>query len=44
MSALVDQLKGGLDAPICLTWELTYACNLECVHCLSSSGRRDLAS
>src|SRR4029079_7901372 len=27
--------------PICLTWELTYACNLSCVHCLSSSGRRD---
>jgi [mycofactocin precursor peptide]-tyrosine decarboxylase / 3-amino-5-[(4-hydroxyphenyl)methyl]-4,4-dimethylpyrrolidin-2-one synthase len=24
-----------------LTWELTYACNLACVHCLSSSGRRD---
>ena len=41
MSALVDQLKGGLDAPICLTWELTYACNLQCVHCLSSSGQRD---
>lgn len=41
MTALVDQLKGGLDAPICLTWELTYACNLACVHCLSSSGRRD---
>ena len=41
MTALVDQLKGGLDAPICLTWELTYACNLQCVHCLSSSGRRD---
>ena len=40
-SQLVEQLKGGLDAPICLTWELTYACNLECVHCLSSSGRRD---
>ena len=40
-TALVEQLKGGLDAPICLTWELTYACNLECVHCLSSSGRRD---
>ena len=38
---LVEQLKGGLDAPICLTWELTYACNLACVHCLSSSGRRD---
>jgi mycofactocin biosynthetic radical S-adenosylmethionine protein MftC len=38
---LVGQLKRGLDAPICLTWELTYACNLACVHCLSSSGRRD---
>ena len=32
MPALVDQLKGGLDAPICLTWELTYACNLECAN------------
>jgi mycofactocin radical SAM maturase len=40
-SRLADQLKSGLDAPICLTWELTYACNLECIHCLSSSGRRD---
>jgi mycofactocin biosynthetic radical S-adenosylmethionine protein MftC len=39
--ALVEQLKSGLDAPICLTWELTYACNLACIHCLSSSGRRD---
>ena len=38
---LVTQLKRGLDAPICLTWELTYACNLACVHCLSSSGKRD---
>jgi mycofactocin radical SAM maturase len=38
---LTEQLKAGLDAPICLTWELTYACNLACVHCLSSSGRRD---
>ena len=38
---LVDQFAYGLDAPICLTWELTYACNLACVHCLSSSGRRD---
>ena len=41
MSALTTELKRGLDAPICLTWELTYACNLACVHCLSSSGRRD---
>ncbi|GHB71561.1 putative coenzyme PQQ synthesis protein E PqqE [Streptomyces viridiviolaceus] len=38
---LVDHFQHGLDAPICLTWELTYACNLACVHCLSSSGRRD---
>ena len=38
---LVDQFEKGLDAPICLTWELTYACNLSCVHCLSSSGKRD---
>jgi len=38
---LVEHFKHGLDAPICLTWELTYACNLACAHCLSSSGRRD---
>jgi mycofactocin biosynthetic radical S-adenosylmethionine protein MftC len=38
---LVEQFELGLDAPICLTWELTYACNLACAHCLSSSGRRD---
>ncbi|HEX6393902.1 MAG TPA: mycofactocin radical SAM maturase [Acidimicrobiales bacterium] len=38
---LVDLFELGLNSPICLTWELTYACNLACVHCLSSSGRRD---
>ena len=38
---LNEAFAAGLDAPICLTWELTYACNLACVHCLSSSGRRD---
>jgi mycofactocin radical SAM maturase len=38
---LTERLSQGLDAPICLTWELTYGCNLACVHCLSSSGRRD---
>jgi mycofactocin radical SAM maturase len=38
---LVQHFERGLEAPICLTWELTYACNLECAHCLSSSGRRD---
>ena len=39
---LVDQFEYGLDAPICLTWELTYACNLACVHCLSA--RRAVAT
>ena len=39
--SLTDEFETGLEAPICLTWELTYACNLACVHCLSSSGRRD---
>ncbi|HUJ67009.1 MAG TPA: mycofactocin radical SAM maturase, partial [Acidimicrobiales bacterium] len=38
---MTEQLKAGLDAPICLTWEITYGCNLACIHCLSSSGRRD---
>ena len=40
-SRLTDVFELGLSSPICLTWELTYACNLACVHCLSSSGRRD---
>jgi mycofactocin biosynthetic radical S-adenosylmethionine protein MftC len=40
-NSLVHEFAHGLDSPICLTWELTYACNLACVHCLSSSGRRD---
>ncbi|MCC9003495.1 MAG: mycofactocin radical SAM maturase, partial [Candidatus Competibacter sp.] len=35
-----DLFRRGLSAPICLTWEITYACNLRCVHCLSSSGHR----
>ena len=41
MPPLTTELKAGLNAPICLTWELTYGCNLACTHCLSSSGRRD---
>jgi mycofactocin radical SAM maturase len=40
-ATLRDRFERGLAAPICLTWELTWACNLACVHCLSSSGRRD---
>jgi len=39
---LVEDLKRGLDAPICLTWELTYGCNLACVHCRADAiARRD---
>ncbi|KJF15969.1 mycofactocin radical SAM maturase [Acidithrix ferrooxidans] len=37
-SALNDILSKGLSSPICLTWELTYGCNLSCSHCLSDSG------
>lgn len=40
-ASLLEHFERGLSSPICLTWELTYACNLACVHCLSSSGRRD---
>lgn len=39
--SLRNRFERGLSSPICLTWELTYACNLACTHCLSSSGRRD---
>ncbi|MGA8833892.1 MAG: mycofactocin radical SAM maturase [Desulfomonilaceae bacterium] len=28
----------GLMAPVNVTWEVTYSCNLSCVHCLSDSG------
>jgi radical SAM protein with 4Fe4S-binding SPASM domain len=31
-----------LDAPACVVWELTLACNLKCMHCGSTAGgRRD---
>ncbi len=40
MSDNYELLRRGLAAPICLTWEVTYACNLPCAHCLSSSGKR----
>ena len=30
----------GLSAPVNVTWEVTYACNLRCIHCLSSSGSK----
>ena len=35
------RFERGLAAPICLTWELTYACNLACTHCSRPPGRRD---
>ena len=31
-------VETGLSAPVNVTWEMTYACNLRCVHCLSNSG------
>ncbi|CAB1076610.1 radical SAM protein [Alkalispirochaeta odontotermitis] len=30
----------GLSAPVNVTWEVTFACNLRCIHCLSDSGAR----
>ena len=33
----------GLSAPVNITWEVTYACNLGCIHCLSDSGRKRTA-
>ena len=35
---LTEHFQYGLNSPICLTWELTYGCNLACTHCLSNSG------
>lgn len=31
--------RKGLSAPVNVTWEITLACNLQCVHCLSDSGK-----
>jgi mycofactocin radical SAM maturase len=30
----------GLSAPVNVTWEVTFACNLRCIHCLSDSGSK----
>ncbi len=30
----------GLSAPVNVTWEVTFQCNLSCIHCLSNSGAR----
>ncbi len=35
-------VETGLFAPVNVTWEVTYKCNLSCIHCLSDSGlKRD---
>ncbi len=31
----------GLAAPVNVTWEVTYSCNLSCIHCLSDSGPKN---
>ncbi len=33
-----EMARIGLRAPVNVTWEITLKCNLQCVHCLSSSG------
>jgi len=33
-------VETGLCAPVNVTWEVTYNCNLSCIHCLSDSGRK----
>ena len=30
----------GLSAPVNVTWEVTFKCNLSCIHCLSDSGKK----
>ncbi len=33
-------VEQGLCAPVNVTWEITYSCNLSCIHCLSDSGKK----
>ncbi|MFJ9752751.1 radical SAM protein [Streptomyces chartreusis] len=33
-------MEGRLDRPTNITWDITYACPLRCIHCYSESGRR----
>lgn len=35
-------VEEGLSAPVNVTWEMTYACNLSCIHCLSDSGKKSV--
>jgi mycofactocin biosynthetic radical S-adenosylmethionine protein MftC len=34
--------RTGLRAPVNVTWEITFQCNLQCAHCLSDSGAREV--
>ncbi|WP_329411584.1 mycofactocin radical SAM maturase [Nocardia vinacea] len=38
---MIDNTSETVAAPTCLTWELTHACDLSCIHCSSSSRGRD---
>ncbi len=34
-----EMARAGLRAPVNVTWEITFRCNLKCVHCLSDAGQ-----
>ncbi len=34
-----EMARAGLSAPVNVTWEITFRCNLNCAHCLSDAGR-----
>lgn len=34
------EMPGCLSAPLSILWEITHACNLRCLHCLSAGGKR----
>jgi len=41
LSCHVDASQAGcLSAPLSIIWEITHACNLGCLHCLSACGRK----
>ncbi len=38
---MIDNASESVAAPTCLTWELTHACDLSCIHCSSGTRGRD---
>ncbi|MFE9320899.1 mycofactocin radical SAM maturase [Nocardia sp. NPDC052278] len=38
---MIDNTSEAVAAPTCLTWELTHACDLPCIHCSASIRGRD---